>query len=1110
MNTSFDAFKIALLGVLLATPAIAQIPLYRDSRQTIDKRVEDLLGRMTLEEKVGQMNMPSVYLRQLGQDVTSKRENCRRFTEGTLVKGLGPCGGFFTLANTILDESPHAQAAFFNQLQRIAVERTRLGIPLLQTEEGTHGLACPHGTVFPEGLALGSAWDLDLIERVYSAAASEARAVGIHQLFTVVVEPYRDPRLGRNQEGFSEDPWYCGRIAESIVRGMQGDDISAPDRVVAGLCHFPGQSEPLSGMERGAMHVSERKLRQVFLPPWVAGIKKMGALGVMATYPAIDFIPTHSSEWLLTRILRDELGFRGLVLSEGRGIASLIYERVAANQKAAGQIALRAGVDVGISFEEGYMLDLIESVREGTVPMALVDRAVRRILAQKFRLGLFEKPYVDVEHAEHDIDRKRNRQLALDAARRGIVLLKNDGGVLPIAKSVRSIAVIGPNADNRRNQLGDYVPKRIPQSIVTVLEGIRGKLPGAKVTHVPGCDVIGERVNQIAEAAKAAREADVAVVVVGEAERNGPRATGGEGHDVASLDLTGMQEDLIRAVHATGKPTVVVLINGRPLSLRWTAAHVPAIVEAWFPGEQGGLAVADVLFGDINPSGRLPVTVPRHSGQLPMFYNYDAAKAHWMREPRAGGAPYVDMPATPLFAFGHGLSYTRFDYTDIKVSPAKISTTGTVKVALTVTNSGKVAGEELVQLYVKDVLASVGRPDKELKGFQRVALTPGESKRISIPLAASDLAFLDRSMKWIVEPGRFDVMVGASAEDIRLNGSFEVIASPAAPRYIGKSGYLNGAHSVVVHSFDDAVPEVIQALDLLDRYEVKATAFINTSKRGVGGLWSRLKRAIENGHEVGAHSRRHRCAWPDTEEVCRRIYSEDEVFGARNGILVNTGQRHVWSWAYPCGLCPRFDFVRNLIAAAGFIVGRNYPGEAEDRHNVPDLQEWGTNPFDIAYTQVVQKRGGIAKTGRTNTEANNAKFDEVHRRGGIYHFVSHTAWLGLGSDSFYEDHLKHISGRNDVWYVPLGFLYAYREVRNAAEVRELAPGRFSVRHTLDPNVYATGITLEFESTATQVLSNGKALKEHSGPATRADREWFCRERGRLLVTLRPNTILEIR
>jgi len=750
---------------------IDKMPVYADSRSPLESRVEDLLSRMTLEEKIGQMNMPCVYEGGLGKDVKSKFEGCRKFAEGTQIAGMGPGGGFFTLPNTILFEGPRQQAEFLNELQKIALEKTRLRIPLLMTEEGTHGLMCSGATIFPEGLALGSTWNMDLVEDIYSTAAREARAIGIHQLFTLVVEPNRDPRLGRNEEGYSEDPYLCSRIAESIVKGVQGDDISAPDKVVAGLCHYPGQSQPVSGLERGAMEISERNLREVFLPPWVAGIKKNGALGVMATYPAIDGIPTHASGKILTGILREELGFKGLVLGEGGGVSTPVYEHVVPSQKEAGAITLKSGLDVGISYEEGFMLKMIENVKEGKVSMEMIDRAVRRILTQKFRLGLFENPYVDPEKAAGVSHTKENQDLALKAAREGIVLLKNEKNLLPLKKDIRSIAVIGPNADNGLNQLGDYTARVVLQDISTILDGIKEKVSGrTRINYVKGCNITGTDLNEIGKAKRAARSSDVAVVVVGESQTD-PN-TNGEGYDVASLDLTGMQEELIKAVHATGTPVIVVLINGRPLSVRWIAENVPAIVEAWNCGEQGGRAVSDILFGDFNPEGRLPITFPRHSGQLPVYYNHKPSKEYWIRH--GWGTAYADMPATPLWEFGYGLGYTSFEYSNLTINPVESGPEGEFHISLDVTNTGKRYGTEVVQLYIRDVISSVTRPVKELKGFKKVRLEPGEKQRVELIINSEHLSFLDRNLERVVEPGVFEVMVGTSSENIRLKGEFQV------------------------------------------------------------------------------------------------------------------------------------------------------------------------------------------------------------------------------------------------------------------------------------------------------------------------------------------------
>ncbi|MGA2259323.1 MAG: glycoside hydrolase family 3 C-terminal domain-containing protein, partial [Thermoguttaceae bacterium] len=681
LSVVFTSAPLLLLTAAAMAQSGGKTPTYQDPAQPIRARVDDLMSRMTLKEKVGQLNLPCVYVQELGRNIPSKMEACRKFTAGTYTQEIGPACGFFTLANEILHEGASQQAEYFNELQRITLTQTRLKIPVMEDEEGTHGAMFPGGTVFPEGLAVGSSFDLDLVKAIYAAAAAESRAVGIHMLSTLVMEVNRDPRMGRNEEAYTEDPYLYMRIGEAIVRATQGSDISAPDKVIAVLTDFPTQSEPSSGLERGAIEVSERSLRENFMPPWIGAITKAGGLGVMAGYPEIEDVPAHASVKWMNDVLRQELGFKGIVESEGGGFGTLLYEHIVPSQKEAGRLGLKAGVDLNITYEPAYMGPLVESVREGRVPMALVDRAVRRVLEQKFRLGLFENPYVNVDHAAQVVHSQANQDLALRAGREGIVLLKNDKNLLPLNKDLKSVAVIGPNADDVRNQLGDYSPKKVLQHVTTVIEGIKAVVsPQTKVTQVRGCEITGTDKTGFAEAVRAAKGADVAVVVVG--ERQHDRPTDGESHDVASLDLSGVQEDLIQAVFETGTPTVVLLINGRPLSTRWTSEHVPALVEAWEPGERGGEAVADVLFGNYNPTGRLAISVPRHSGQLPVYYNYKPSKAARMEE------GYVDMPATPLYPFGYGLSFTKFEHSNLRVEPAEIHPGGEANVTLDVKNVG--------------------------------------------------------------------------------------------------------------------------------------------------------------------------------------------------------------------------------------------------------------------------------------------------------------------------------------------------------------------------------------------------------------------------------------
>jgi beta-glucosidase len=742
-------------------------PIYLDRQRPTEERIDDLMSRMTLKEKVGQLNLPCVYVEQLGRSIRSKMEACKKFTAGTYTQEIGPACGFFTLANEILPGGARQQAEYFNELQKIALTQTRLKIPVLEDEEGTHGAMLSGGTVFPEGLAVGSSFDMELVKAIYAAAAAEARAVGIHMLSTLVMEVNRDPRMGRNEEAYTEDPYLYMRIGECIVRGTQGSDISAPDKVIAVLTDFPTQSEPASGLERGAIEVSDRSMRENFMPPWIGAITKAGGLGVMAGYPEIEDVPAHASVKWMNDVLRHEIGFKGIVVSEGGGFGTLLYEHIVPTQKEAGVLALKAGVDVNITYEPAYMGPLVESVEEGRVSMALVDRAVRRVLEQKFRLGLFENPYVDVDHAVQVMHSQANQDMALRAGHEGIVLLKNEKNLLPLKKELKSVAVIGPNADDPGNQLGDYSPRKILQHVTTVVEGIKAAVsPQTKVTHVRGCDITGADKGGFDKAVKAAREADVAIVVVGESQHD--THTDGESHDVASLDLSGVQEELIRAVFETGTPTIVVLINGRPLSTRWTSEHVPALVEAWEPGERGGEAVADVLFGNYNPDGRLAISVPRHAGQLPIYYNYKPSKADRI------GQGYVDMPATPLYPFGYGLSYTKFDYGNLRIEPAEIHPGGEAHVSLDVKNTGDRAGVDTVQLYIHEKYAPVSTPVKQLRGFERVALNQGETKTVTFKLAPEDLQLLDIDMHWKVVPGDFEIMAGKSSADITLQGILKV------------------------------------------------------------------------------------------------------------------------------------------------------------------------------------------------------------------------------------------------------------------------------------------------------------------------------------------------
>ena len=786
LSFTFSAAVVVLAFLMHGTAhAQSSIPIYLDPQQPIERRVDDLMSRMTLKEKVGQLNLPCVYVDQLGKSIPEKMAACKRFAAGTYTDEIGPGAGFFTLTDTILHEGVEQQVTYFNELQKIALTQTRLKIPLLEDEEGTHGGMFSGATIFPEGLALGSSFDMPLVQSVYAAAARESRAVGIHVSSTLVLELDRDPRMGRNEEGYTEDPYLGSRIAEAIVRGAQGTDISAPDKVVALMTDFPTQSEPLGGLERGAITLSDRILREDVLPPWKAAITRNGALGVMAGYPEIEDVPAHASVKWMNDVLRNELGFKGIVVSEGEGFGTLIYEGIVPTQKEAGRLALKAGVDLNITYEPAYMAPLIENVNEGRVPIGLVDRAVRRVLELKFRLGLFEHPYVDLAHARQVVHSSDHQKLALDAAREGIVLLKNQGSLLPLKKTLKSIAVIGPNADDAPNLFGDYSAQVVLQKVETVLDVIKATVSlSTRVVGAKGCSVNDQDKSGFDKAIEAAKSAEVAVLVMGEQSRregdeakNAPAPTDGEGYDVTSLDLTGVQEDLIRAIQATGTPVVLVLVNGRPLSIRWEAENIPSIVEAWEPGEQGAQALADVLFGDYNPSGRLPITIPRSVGQLPAYYNSPPSKTHWLEGGWTHTQGYVDMPGSPLYPFGYGLSYTHFQYSNIRVDPPQIRTKGTAHVSVDVENTGTRAGVETAQLYIRERFTPVATPVKQLRGFERVSLDPGQKKTVTFALGPEDLQLLDQDMHWRVVPGTFDIMIGKSSADVAAKVTLDVKSS---------------------------------------------------------------------------------------------------------------------------------------------------------------------------------------------------------------------------------------------------------------------------------------------------------------------------------------------
>ncbi len=761
MMRLFIAVSVVLL-ILCVTQAQDPAPDYRNPALPIDQRVSDLLKRLTLEEKVEQL--------------AGSRHNHLLDSTGTfnsadaedILKKLYSNDAHFT---------PKESAILRNAIQRYQMEKTRLGIPALNMGEALHGFMEYDSTSFPQVLGLGSTWDPKLVHEVFTAAGDEMASAGVNQAFTPVLDLARDPRWGRTEETYGEDPYLVTRMGVAAIEGLQGNEFLI-DRhhVLATAKHFVhGQME--GGRNTGPSNISERILRESFLMPFQAAVQEAQVGSVMASYNEIDGIPVHINHWLLDGVLRKEWGFHGFITSDGNAL-QMLYEthQVAADKAGAAREALAAGVDFDLSDGSVYRT-VIDQVKQGTVPESEVDAAVSRILTTKFRLGLFEHPYVDPDYAEKIINSAEHQALALKAAQEAIVLLKNENNLLPLdLKKIKTIAVIGPNAADVHQ--GGYSRDPGPGHSVSLLDGIIKRAgPNAKVVFSEGCQItVGKhgwaewyannvkladpaaQTASIQAAVEAARKADVAVVVVGENEGTN-REAWSENHvgDRDSLDLLGAQDDLIRAIVGTGTPTVVFLLNGRPLSINYAAAHVPAILEGWYLGEQGGTAAANVLFGDVNPGGKLPVTFPRSVGQLPDYYDHKPSR----------NRSYAFADNTPLYAFGHGLSYTTFQFDNLRVEPAVIVPDGTATVSVDVQNTGTREGDEVAQLYIHQRIASVTVPVMELRGFERVTLRPGERITVKFTLTHDALTILDADMHRVVEPGTFDIMVGPSSDQTK-------------------------------------------------------------------------------------------------------------------------------------------------------------------------------------------------------------------------------------------------------------------------------------------------------------------------------------------------------
>lgn len=754
-------------------------PAYQNAELPVSERVADLLSRMTLEEKAAQMMCVWNEKADKLLDAEGRFDHEKADTHFGDGHGLGQIGraGDGGRVGGGGSLSPLEYAALTNEVQHYFVENTRLGIPVLFHDEALHGLVAVDATSFAQPIGLAATFNPGLVRRLYEMTAREARSCGVQQLLGPVLDVARDPRWGRVEETFGEDPHLVGELGLAAVRGLQGETpLEDPHRVVATLKHFAAHGQPESGNNCAPVSVSERHLRETFLAPFEKAVRDGGAMSVMASYNEIDGVPSHASRWLLRNVLRDEWGFEGTVVSDYYAIRELcerpeLYgHHVAADAEGAALAAVRAGVNLELPEPDCYT-NLVGLVHSGALEESELDGLVGPLLAQKFALGLFESPYVEPQAAPATVGADTHRELALEAARQVITLLKNDDGVLPIdLNKTKTIAVIGPNAD--RVLLGGYSGK--PKRSVSVLDGLQDALGDrARVLYAEGCaitvggsweedevvpsDPADDR-RKIAEAVKVAKQADVVVLAVGGNEQTSREAwMGNHLGDRTDLRMVGRQDELAAALHATGKPIVSLLFNGRPLAVGGLAEKSAALLECWYLGQESGTAVAEALLGETNPSGKLPITIPRSVGHLPAFYNHRPSA-------RRG---YLFDDVSPLYPFGFGKSYTTFAFDAPTLSPPAIGLDGSTTVSIRVTNIGDRAGTETVQVYVRDLVSSVTRPVKELKGFARVTLGPGESQPVEVPLGPEELAFWNVDKKFVVEPGEFEVMVGPDSVNLQ-------------------------------------------------------------------------------------------------------------------------------------------------------------------------------------------------------------------------------------------------------------------------------------------------------------------------------------------------------
>jgi beta-glucosidase len=764
-------------------------PVYKNSNASVEARVADLVARMSAEEKVGQITAL------LGWEMVEKNgsqiRQSAKFEKAITGSHTGMLWATlradpWTRKTLTTGLNPRQAAEATNALQKYVVEKSRLGIPMLFAEECMHGHMAIGTTVFPTAIGQGSTWDPELIQQMATAIAKETRLQGAHIGYGPILDMAREPRWSRVEESFGEDPFLIAAMGTAVVKGFQGDHLNSGVNLASTLKHFAAYGISEGGQNGGSVTVGERELFQNYLPPFKAAVKA-GAYSVMTSYNSLDGIPCTSNKFLLTNVLRNEWGFKGFLVSDLGSIEGICYtHHVAANTTESAAMAIHAGMDADLG-GNGFGEALLTAVKTGRVSEKELDVAVSRVLKLKFEMGLFENPYVDPVIAEKEIRSKAHIDLARQVAKESAVLLKNNNRLLPLDKHIKSIAVIGPNADNMYNQLGDYTAPQAENNVVTVLKGIKNKvLPGTEVFYAKGCAIRDTSSLGFAEAVEIARKSQVAIVVLGgssardfktEYENTGAANVSksksaenisdmesGEGYDRTSLDLMGRQLELLQEIVKTGTPVVLVLIKGRPLNLNWPANHVDAMIDTWYPGQEGGNALADILFGDYNPAGRLSVSIPRSVGQIPVYYNYKLPMKH----------NYVEGEASPLYSFGYGLSYTHFGYSGLKISVNENQDSVTVHVQCSVKNEGKMAGDEVVQLYLRDKVSSVVLPVKQLKGFKRISIAEGQEKTVSFTLDADDLKLLNQEMKWVVEPGDFELQIGSSSDDIRLHQDFHV------------------------------------------------------------------------------------------------------------------------------------------------------------------------------------------------------------------------------------------------------------------------------------------------------------------------------------------------